>query len=96
MRNSCYLDATLFALFYCTDIFDATILFNNSDDDLARLATKYLHNIVFHLRGGGFCEGERVMKLRKVMKSDKVKGHFMGKFKLHMAFRIMKIRNSRG
>lgn len=70
-NNSCYMDSTLFALFYYGDTFDGRLLEGNfskpSRDEVSVQVTSNLERIVGHLRKSGYCPASLVEDLRRSM-----------------------------
>lgn len=69
-HNSCYLDATLFAMFSCTDVFDSMIHRPKSVSDIEEYSDiqKVLRDdIVNELRREKFVSHKKVMTLRKLL-----------------------------
>ncbi|XP_040359205.1 uncharacterized protein LOC115313525 isoform X5 [Ixodes scapularis] len=69
-HNSCYLDATLFAMFSCTDVFDSMIHRPKrvSDiDEYSDIQKVLRDDIVNELRRKKFVSHEKVMKLRELL-----------------------------
>jgi len=73
-RNSCYLDATLFAMFSFSSVFDTILLQDwnsqkdEGDEELARNVQRILRDeVVNPLRKELYCTARNVMKLRETM-----------------------------
>ncbi|KAG8198988.1 hypothetical protein JTE90_001788 [Oedothorax gibbosus] len=67
-HNSCYLDATLFAMFSCTGVFDSILHRPKSRDDIAEydeVQRVLKEEIVNPLRANFYVRADRVMELRK-------------------------------
>ncbi|XP_047135231.1 ubiquitin carboxyl-terminal hydrolase CYLD isoform X1 [Hydra vulgaris] len=66
--NSCYMDATLFAMFAFNSTFDFMLYQKSCKDDFGDNVQKCLHlNIVNPLRVNGFVEQPSIMELRKCL-----------------------------
>ncbi|XP_064467191.1 ubiquitin carboxyl-terminal hydrolase CYLD-like isoform X3 [Ornithodoros turicata] len=69
-HNSCYLDATLFAMFACTHVFDSILYRERSSDDIDRydeVRHVLKDDIVNPLRKGQYVPHGNVMKLRHLL-----------------------------
>ncbi|XP_067128573.1 ubiquitin carboxyl-terminal hydrolase CYLD isoform X2 [Centruroides vittatus] len=69
-HNSCYLDATLFAMFSCTSVFDSLLHRPRNKDDIAEydeVQCVLKEEIVNPLRANFYVRADRVMKLRKLL-----------------------------
>ncbi|XP_021004113.1 ubiquitin carboxyl-terminal hydrolase CYLD isoform X2 [Parasteatoda tepidariorum] len=67
-HNSCYLDATLFAMFSCTGVFDSILHRPKNIDDIAEydeVQRILKEEIVNPLRANFYVRADRVMELRK-------------------------------
>ncbi|XP_055933266.1 ubiquitin carboxyl-terminal hydrolase CYLD-like isoform X4 [Argiope bruennichi] len=67
-HNSCYLDATLFAMFSCTGVFDSILHRPKNSDDIAEydeVQRVLKEEIVNPLRANFYVRADRVMELRK-------------------------------
>lgn len=69
-HNSCYLDATLFAMFSCTSVFDSLLHRPRNKDDIVEydeVQCVLKEEIVNPLRANFYVRADRVMKLRKLL-----------------------------
>ncbi|KFD53768.1 hypothetical protein M514_05274 [Trichuris suis] len=68
-QNSCYMDAALFAMFCCTDIFDSCILrpIAKGDEKRRRIITLLSSTIVYPLRRCHYVRADHVMEFRKLL-----------------------------
>lgn len=77
-HNSCYMDATLFAMFTCSSTFESLLQRPPSRNDIAEYSEVQLvlkENIVNPLRQNYYVRADRVMKLRKLLeKLSSVRG----------------------
>ncbi|KAF8781801.1 Ubiquitin carboxyl-terminal hydrolase CYLD like protein [Argiope bruennichi] len=67
-HNSCYLDATLFAMFSCTGVFDSILHRPKNSDDITEydeVQRVLKEEIVNPLRANFYVRADRVMELRK-------------------------------
>ncbi|XP_054720365.1 ubiquitin carboxyl-terminal hydrolase CYLD-like isoform X2 [Uloborus diversus] len=67
-HNSCYLDATLFAMFSCTSVFDSILHRPKNSDDIVEydeVQRILKEEIVNPLRANFYVRADRVMELRK-------------------------------
>ncbi|CDW55516.1 Probable ubiquitin carboxyl-terminal hydrolase CY LD [Trichuris trichiura] len=62
-QNSCYMDAALFSMFCCTDIFDRS----KGDEKRSRIITLLSSAIVYPLRRCHYVRADHVMKFRKLL-----------------------------
>uniref|UniRef100_A0A5S6QW25 USP domain-containing protein n=1 Tax=Trichuris muris TaxID=70415 RepID=A0A5S6QW25_TRIMR len=68
-QNSCYMDAALFSMFCCTNIFDCSILrpIKRGDEKRRRIITLLSNDIVYPLRRCHYVRADHVMKFRKLL-----------------------------
>lgn len=80
-NNSCYLDSSLFSMFYCTDAFNFLLNTKRTDNAYAKTARKLLENIAEKIQRDRFCDSVEVKNLRNhlTQKDPRFKASFMGK-----------------
>jgi len=89
-NNSCYLDSTLFSMFYREDIFDEWVLdgkyVKENRNHVADVVTENLQNIVGRLRNDKYCPSKYVTELRMNMReiNSRLVSAMMGKVHVYL------------